>query len=151
MQHEFGAVEFEARWQGWAGCGANILEAEDLAAAIAVEMRMTMVVAAANLEAPGAFAAGDTLRDPLFDEPVERPVKGDAVMHDAVRTECGADLVMRERMRRTLQRLDDGDARACHPPAMCGDQVAGRSGGRRGGGVVGHVLGVGGVGQRGAG
>jgi hypothetical protein len=75
VQHEFGAVELEAGRQRRAGGGGDVFEAEDLAAAVAVEVRMAMRVAAADLEAPGALAAGDALRDALFDQPVERAVE----------------------------------------------------------------------------
>ena len=65
MQHQLGACHREAGGQRRGG-GRHVLQADDLAAALAVEVGVAVVAIAADLEAPGALAPGDALRDALF-------------------------------------------------------------------------------------
>lgn len=125
MENQFGTVQLEARRQCRAVLGWDLLEAQDLAAAVAVEMGVAVRAVVADLEAPCAFAAGDALGDALLDQPVERAVKRDAVVSDVGCRQCGADLVVRQRMLSGLQRLDDRDTRARNATAVGGNEVAG--------------------------
>ena len=56
-------------------------------------MGVAVVAVAADLEAPGAFAPRDSLRNTLFHQPVARAVEGDTVVGDTRPVERGAELV----------------------------------------------------------
>ncbi len=131
VQHELGTRHREAGGQRRGG-GGHVLQADDLAAALAVEVGVAVITIAADLEAPRALAAGDALRDALLNQPVERTVEGDAVVGDARAVERCADLVVRQRMRAALQGLDHRHSRARDPATARGDEFAGGVGGDAG-------------------
>lgn len=147
MENQFGTVQLEARGKCRAALGRNILEAQDLATTVAVEMSVAVRTIVADLEAPGAFAAGNALCDALFHQPVERAIERDAVVHDASGCQGCADFVVRQGMLAGLQGFDDRNARARDAAAVGRDEFAGAGEGvavrrviRHGSLVVGRLL-----------
>ena len=80
MQHEFAAVKLETGRQRRLRVGGHVFQAQHLAATVAVEVRVAVLVAAPDLEAPGALTGRDALRDVLVDEPFERAIERDTVV-----------------------------------------------------------------------
>lgn len=124
VDDEFGALDRESRWQRRRAGFGDLVQADDLAAALAVKMRMMVIAFGADLEAPGALARGNAARDALRHQPVECPVYRDPVVRHCGDGKCGADFFMRERMRARPQGFDDCDPGSRRTAATGRDQLA---------------------------
>lgn len=90
-----------------------------------MKMRVAMLAAVPDLEAPGTFACRDALRDAFVNKPFERAIKGNAVVGNARAFQRSANLVMRKWMRSRLERFDDSHTSARDATTPRRDQLAG--------------------------
>lgn len=128
VQHPLAARNGKTGGEGGGRFGGKLFEAVHLAATIAVEMGVMVIIRGRQLETPGAGRTGDALGNALGDQPVEGTVERYPVRLEAGCRKGAGKFVLGQGLLACLQDFDHRNAGAGGASAVSVDQLSCRNG-----------------------